>query len=92
MATMKDISRQEWDGKNTVESINAGSLQRIACAAELMAVNHAELIRDRDRYKRDWLYQKNRADGLEKRISALKGVATKLRAEIETLTGTTTTE
>ena len=52
MGNFRQISRQEWSAADTVESINAGSLQRIADATEAMAKGHVELARERDNYKR----------------------------------------
>jgi hypothetical protein len=46
MATLREASKQKWTSKNTIEHINAGSLQRIADATEAMA---KKLHRDADR-------------------------------------------
>ena len=51
MPNMRESSRWQWTSGDTVAEINAGSLQRIADASELMAKNHAELIAERDKFK-----------------------------------------
>lgn len=79
MPNFREASRQNWDGANTVEHINAGSLQRIADATELMAKRHTELIRERDNYERMWRTATARAQTTERRLSAAKGQITKLR-------------
>ena len=50
MADFRGDSREVWTSAKTVEHINAGSLQRIADATELMARRHLDLIRERDEY------------------------------------------
>ena len=52
MADFRGDSREVWTSAKTVEHINAGSLQRIADATELMARRHLDLIRERDEYER----------------------------------------
>lgn len=79
MASLREESRSTWDGKKTIESINAGSLQRIADAMELMSQNYVNLQNERDRYKK-WYYEeieKNKKS--YKRISILTGVITRLK-------------
>ncbi|MBX3422243.1 MAG: hypothetical protein KF752_11875 [Pirellulaceae bacterium] len=51
MATMRENSKAIWNGDGTFNSINAGSLQRIADATELMAKNWQRLQQDIDYYK-----------------------------------------
>jgi hypothetical protein len=81
---LRDISKQQWaDGDNpTVERINAGSLQRIADAAELMAKNHTELVRERDSERLQAEFWKGRAGASGRSIVALRGVITKLKRRI----------
>lgn len=83
MANQREASKQNWDSQSTIESISAGSFQRIADACELMAKDRQKLIedyeymrRDRDQY-REW-FREN-----EKRISAMKGIITKLKKKVE---------
>lgn len=63
----------------SIEAINAGSLQRIADATELMARNYQQLQNDLDRYKRWYDEECERRKQLERRVNSLKGVITKLR-------------
>ena len=81
MATMKDVSRQEWNGERTKEDINAGSLQRIADATEKMAQSYVALIEERDRYQRWYEIRGERVSRLERSNSALRGVITKLKKD-----------
>jgi hypothetical protein len=39
----RELSKENWGHDNSIESINAGSFQRIADASELMAKNHREM-------------------------------------------------
>lgn len=51
--TLTEISRIGFISDSTaVEIINAGSLQRIASASEIMASNFIQLQNDREYYKR----------------------------------------
>lgn len=79
MADFRESSRNGWASAETVEHINAGSLQRIADATELMARRHLELIRERDEYERRYKSVVEWVRTLERRLSAAKGQITKLR-------------
>ena len=79
MTTLRGSSVKNWTGNGTVEDINAGSLQRIADATELIAKRYAELIRERDDFERRWRSTETRAQVLERRLSAAKGQITRLR-------------
>ena len=70
----------------TFDSINTGSLQRIADSCEVMAKNHTELVRERDMYYKWWKESRDRCTSLERRLSAMRGVATKLKNKIKGLT------
>lgn len=76
----KDKSRNEWEHlENSVEYINVGSLQRIADATEKMASNYIQLQNDVDLYKRWYNEARGEKEKLYRKISALKGVITKLK-------------
>ena len=82
MGTYKEESRREWtpNGRPTDrEDIKAGCLQRIADATEVMAKNHAQLVRDKEWYERR--YKEGQASGqrMARRISALQGVITRMK-------------
>lgn len=76
---MREQSKQNWTGNSNIEDINAGSLQRIADATEKMAGNFIALQNDRDMYKRWYEETGKEKTKLYRRISALKGVITKLK-------------
>lgn len=84
MGNFRQISRQEWSAADTVESINAGSLQRIADATEAMAKGHVELARERDNYKRWYEQEQERRNRLDRRIIALRGVITRIKRKAVT--------
>lgn len=79
MSNFRELSKQNFISDNSTEHLNAGSLQRIADATELMVKNYLQLQKDAELYKR-W-YNEAQADKqrLYKSISALKGVITKLK-------------
>jgi hypothetical protein len=82
MSNMRDSSRQSWTSGNTIQEINAGSFQRIADACELMAKSHAQLIEERDRYKR-WHEEGNqRIRRLETRASRYRAYITYLKRKL----------
>lgn len=85
MANLREGSRQDWLHTGPVEHTNAGSLQRIADATEKIAINYDSLLRAKQSAEEGRDYWRGRADKLERRISALKGVITRLkRKENET--------
>lgn len=79
-------TRQNWgthDGKGlNRDQLNTGCMLRIADAVEKMAINHQQLINDRDNYKRWYEDEKQENKILHKRISSMKGVITKLKKQI----------
>jgi len=77
--SMRDSSRKEWSGNETIERINAGSLQRIADATELMAKNHAALIADADYYKRRCSSLEDDIACIERSRAAYKAWVTRLK-------------
>lgn len=85
MADLREASRKDWGGNNTVADINAGSLQRIADATELMAKRYTELIDERDRLKRWADEARDRAYRVERSNAALRGVVTRLKKRIAAL-------
>lgn len=87
MASLRDLSRSSWTGDGSVAHINAGSLQRIADATELMARRHLELIRERDDYERRYKAAIERELALERKLSAARGQMTKLRNAAKKETG-----
>lgn len=80
LTTLRDQSKKTWTaGDHTLESINAGSLQRIADATEKMAQRHTDLMRERDDFERRYKAAVAREFALERQLSAAKGQITKLR-------------
>ncbi len=83
MSNYRESSKANWTntGPITIEHVNAGSLQRIADATELMAKNYAHLVGERDRLQQ---YHKNAQDEIMhlcRRISAMRGAITRLKAK-----------
>lgn len=75
----REESKINWEGSRTTESINSGSFQRIADSLEKMERPFSDLLSERKKYE-EWYHgesEKNRK--LYRRISALKGVITKLK-------------
>ena len=80
MATYRQTSRADWCSSG-IEGINAGSLQRIADAAEKMAQSYVALIEERERYKRWYENQRDLVQIERRSNSALRGVITKLKKD-----------
>lgn len=81
-ADLKQHSRGNWSGENTLEGINTGSLQRIADATEKMAANYSQLIQERDNYKK-WYHEKmERVNACYRTMTAYRGVITKLKNKL----------
>lgn len=79
---LRQHSKGNWNHENTIEGINAGSLQRIADATEKMALNYSKLIEERDNYKK-WYYEKmQRVDRCYRQMTAYRGVITKLKNKL----------
>lgn len=71
------------EGTLNRDQLNTGCMLRIADAIEKIAINHQQLINERDNYKR-W-YEGEQYDNniLRKRIYSMKGVITKLKKQIK---------
>ena len=83
MANLREDSRKEWASGGTLNTINSGSLQRISDATEKMAASYNDLMNNRDMY-RCW-YERELAakESLARRVIALRGVITKLKAKLQ---------
>lgn len=81
-------SKTPWELKNNNgeypgdENITIGCLQRIATATEAMAVNHVKLQNDYDYMRSQRDRYRQRYEESQRRISALKGVITKLKKKL----------
>lgn len=79
----RDESRSQWGAHQetslTIEQLMLGATLRIADATELMAKNVVQLQDDRDRYKRWHGEEKALRQSAERRITALRGVITRLQ-------------
>lgn len=83
MANLRQDSHKEWASNGTLNEIDSGSLQRIADATEKMAASYDNLMNNRDLYKR-WYEQEQAAkESLTRRVIALRGVITKLKAKLQ---------
>lgn len=78
MSTLRESSRREWAG-DTLEAINAGSLQRIADATEKMAASYDALRADRDYWKGRAGSRADEIRYLVHVIRSLRGVITRLK-------------
>lgn len=83
--TFRDESRKDYgvdveQAAGIADSgLQIGCLMRIAAATELMAKPYQGLIDDRDRYKRWYEGREHETHVLRLRLSALRGVITKLK-------------
>lgn len=83
MATLKDVSRTDYTAAApTIENINAGSLQRLAAASELMARNYNTLIEEAARHKRWYEDERDRCRRHARTITALRGVITRMSRKV----------
>ena len=80
----KDSSRTRWSGDDWpgIDQVKVGCLQRIADACEAMSDGHIRLASERDMYKRLLESERESAARLVRRLSAARGVATKLRKQL----------
>jgi len=80
--TLRQESRRPWfttTGETpTPKQVQLGCLLRIADAAELMAKNHADLVREHDYHKRHYANEQAISRHQARRIAALRGVITKM--------------
>lgn len=84
MATLREISKQAFTSDvNTYEAMNAGSLQRIADATEVMAKSYNDLIADRNWYKDRYAEKNKRIDQLNNSIRSYRGAITKLKKKLK---------
>jgi len=79
MSTKREESKREWTGSNTESSINCGSLQRIADAAERMAQNYLRMQTNLEYYKQLNVGLKKRLNTEQRRNAALRGLVKKLK-------------
>ncbi len=78
----KDWGIRRNDGYVEPDELRNGALMRIADACEKMALNHAELVRERDLFEKQYGEAWKRIEAYRRQNAALKGVITKLRAQI----------
>jgi hypothetical protein len=84
---LRKLSKQPRSGNpNTFESLNAGSLQRIADAVELMAQDTLALKRKIERQDLDLKYLRSRLATEQRRTAALRGHIKRLKRTIAELT------
>lgn len=81
----REASRQNWGVGSTpgYEALQTGALQRIADATETMARRYAELIDERDYWKRRYEEVAAQSRRNLRSAIALRGVVTKLKAKRE---------
>lgn len=79
---LREESKANWSSstpKATVDELKIGCLQRIADATEVMAQNHRELQANLDMYKRWATERQDKINRLERKVSALRGVITRMK-------------
>lgn len=79
MTDTRQDSVKTWVSDGTLESINSGSLQRIADAAEKMALRYTELIDARNGFERWYIAGQAEQLSLKRKLTAAKGQITKLK-------------
>lgn len=76
-------SKKDWGtsdpGSITLEQIQTGAMLRMADASEKMASNYTDLQNDRDWYRQKYREKNDEIKHLNRRITSLKGVITKLK-------------
>lgn len=80
----RDASKENWGTKEenlTLEQINTGCLMRIADASEKMATNYIKLENDYKYMKERRDYYEKKYNEAQRKISALKGVITKIKKQ-----------
>lgn len=84
MSNQREASKKDWScgERARIEEINSGSLQRIADATEAMAADYVWLRQQREYWEATAEARLERARALERRLSATRGVVTKLRKKI----------
>jgi len=80
METLRNKSKRLFTSNEiTIENINCGSLQRIADAIEIMAINYKELQSDLDWYKRRCSELREELTSVTKSRNTYKGLYNKLK-------------
>lgn len=84
----REYSKTNWgidtaDENITIAQINCGSLQRIADAAEKIALRYTELIDKAERLQKSVDYWRLQCDKRDRILSARKGQITKLRNTVK---------
>jgi hypothetical protein len=89
MATFRDQSKAQYSATHPtpLDQINAGSLQRIADACELMSKDYANLLSQREQYKQWWYDAKAERDAAYKTVIGLRGQVGKLLARAKKAEG-----
>lgn len=81
---LREATKREWGTigeRPTIEELHTGALLRLADSSELIANNYRHLLEERDMYERWWKEERNRVARLERSLSAMRGVVTKLKGK-----------
>ena len=88
MATIREDSKKTWISQSTTEDINAGSLQRIADAAErqadateLMATKYRETEKQLIFYKEAYPKKNAEIERLKRSNAALRGIINRMKKQ-----------
>lgn len=88
----REKSRQSWgtsrDRSPSLEEINTGAILRIADAVEKTASSYDNMRTDRDNWKRRYEETLACTNRLVRRVSALKGIITKMKKQPAAQKGT----
>lgn len=76
----KDLGTR-FPGELTIEQIQTGAMLRMADASEKMASNYTQLQNDCDWYRQKYRKKNEEIEHLNRRITSLKGVITKLKKQ-----------
>lgn len=83
---LKSLSRETFNSdKNTYEAIQAGCLQRIADATEVMARRFNDLIAENESLKRTNEYLRGSLNAAQNEVRGKKGQITKLKNQLKSL-------
>lgn len=84
MANARENSRKDWTftAESDPEALKLGALQRIADACELMAKEHARLVREREMFERSYKEQRKHKEQAQRTAAGLRGQITKLKRQL----------
>lgn len=79
---LRTDSKKDWNSDRSIEAINAGSLQRIADATEIMAKNYVSMQNDLEWYRRHYAEDRKTIKHLEHSRAGYKAALTKSQQKL----------